>query len=700
MVRIFSIFCLLVIAFAGQARTAHAEKRVALVVGNSGYQNVTRLDNPASDASLMATTLRELGFTLVGGDAQLDLKKAELDLAVQTFGRQLQGADVALFYYAGHGVQVRGSNYLVPINANPTREADVDFQMVDVNLVLNQMQGSGTRLNLVILDACRNNPFGGRGLRSSEGGLAQIRAPEGSLISYATQPGNVAQDGDNGHSPYTRALANTIRRPGLDIFQAFNEVGLAVKRSTGGAQQPWVSSSPIDGNFYFTSPSATPGSPAPQQEARLSDVTDPLHRDLQTACDRLAASPLDEQRPRGLAGVPTGQIDIVPAIAACDAAMRDYPEVARFRYQAGRIAARQKDYARARELYESAASQGNLVSANNLGTLYYDGNAVAKDYAIARSWFEKAARGGLPLAMSNLGRMYHFGRGVEIDYVEARKWYEKAAAANDGNGMNGLGILYEQGKGVSKDYGQARKWYDSAVAQGSTAAMVNIGNGYRDGVGVTRDFSEARKWFDKAAQAPEPNGMAFNNIGAMYYFGLGTSKDFAEARQRYEKAVAMGIPIAMSNMGYLYRDGNGVAKDPAEARKWFEKAVAAGEPAGMVGMASLYEKGLGVPLDYGQARQWYEKAAALGNGQAMSNLGSLYRDGHGVSKDYADARKWFEKAAAAGRSFAMVSLGKMYQDGRGVPKDQAQARKWYEMAVAAGDESAKTSLKQLGTTKR
>ena len=177
-----------------------------------------------------------------------------MDTAVQNFGRQVQGADVALFYYAGHGVQVSGSNYLVPVSANPTREADVDFQMVDVNLVLRQMQGSGTRLNMVILDACRNNPFGARGLRASDGGLAQMRAPEGTLISYATQPGNVAQDGSDGHSPYTKALAATIKQSGLDIFQTFNQVGLAVKRETGGSQQPWVSSSPIDGTFYFVAP--------------------------------------------------------------------------------------------------------------------------------------------------------------------------------------------------------------------------------------------------------------------------------------------------------------------------------------------------------------------------------------------------------------------------------------------------------------
>ena len=242
------------------AASAHAEKRVALVVGNSAYNNVNRLDNPANDAKLIAETLRGLGFVLIGGAAQLDLDKPSFDRVVQAFGAQLRGADVGLFYYAGHGVQVRGANYLVPVDANPTTEADVDFQMLDTNLVLRQMEAAGTRLNLVILDACRNNPFGGRGLRSASAGLAQMQAPEGTLISYATQPGDVAKDGSDGDSPYTKALAQTIRRPGLDIFQTFNEVGLAVMRATGGAQQPWVSLSPISGSFSFVaSPAPSPG---------------------------------------------------------------------------------------------------------------------------------------------------------------------------------------------------------------------------------------------------------------------------------------------------------------------------------------------------------------------------------------------------------------------------------------------------------
>lgn len=257
------VLVVMAVTAAGTAAPVRAETRVALVVGNAAYRHVSPLDNPARDARLMAQTLRELGFRLVGDGPQVDLDKGALDAAVQAFGAALQGADVGLFYYAGHGVQVRGANFLVPVGANPVREADIDFQMLDTALVLRQMEAAGTRLNLVILDACRNNPFGGRGLRSAASGLAQMQAPEGTLISFATQPGNVALDGSAGNSPYTAALAQTLRRPGLDIFQTFNEVGLAVKKTTAGAQQPWVSSSPIAGTFQFLAAPSAAASAAP-----------------------------------------------------------------------------------------------------------------------------------------------------------------------------------------------------------------------------------------------------------------------------------------------------------------------------------------------------------------------------------------------------------------------------------------------------
>jgi hypothetical protein len=247
------------------AQPARADTRVALVIGNSDYRHVTQLNNPQNDAKLIARTLADLGFRLIGNGPQLNLDKAKFEQVVQDFGKEIQGVDVALFYYAGHGVQVRGANFLVPVGANPTREVDVDFQMLDVNLVLRQIEYGRARLNLLILDACRNNPFGGRGLRATNSGLAQMQAPEGTLISFATQPGNIAQDGTDGNSPFSKALAQTIRAPGLDIFRAFNEVGLVVARVTGGEQQPWVSLSPIKGDFYFAGPPKKESDPMIEQ---------------------------------------------------------------------------------------------------------------------------------------------------------------------------------------------------------------------------------------------------------------------------------------------------------------------------------------------------------------------------------------------------------------------------------------------------
>src|SRR6201999_3024344 len=130
----------------------------------------------------------------------------------------------------------RDKNYLVPVGANPTRQADISLQMIDVSGALDQMEDA--RLKVVVLDACRNNPFGSRSLRAMNSGLAQMQAPDGTVIAYATQPGNVAQDGSDGHSPYTKALANTLRRPGLSVLETFNAVGVAVKHATGEQQLP------------------------------------------------------------------------------------------------------------------------------------------------------------------------------------------------------------------------------------------------------------------------------------------------------------------------------------------------------------------------------------------------------------------------------------------------------------------------------
>src|SRR5271166_4227350 len=212
--------------------TAQGQRRIALVVGNGTYQYLPRLTNPANDARLMAQTLQSVGFELIGGQAQVDLDRTGFERAIRDFGTALANASVGLFYYAGHGLQLQGVNYLVPVTANPETAADVNLQLINASTVLKEMPSPGSALNIVILDACRNNPFAGRGLRDAGNGLAEMPAPRGTLISYAAQPGNVAIDGDTGHSPYTVALAEAIRNPGFPISGVFNQVGLAVRRAT------------------------------------------------------------------------------------------------------------------------------------------------------------------------------------------------------------------------------------------------------------------------------------------------------------------------------------------------------------------------------------------------------------------------------------------------------------------------------------
>jgi uncharacterized caspase-like protein len=269
--RLFTILGLVSAALGLVAVPAHAVTKVAFVVGNSDYRAVGRLANPANDAALVAQTLQQLGFTLVGGKAQINIDKAHFDKLAQTFGKDAHGADVAVFYYAGHGLQVDGTNYLVPVDAAPESEADVSFQLINATSILREMESSQARLKMMILDACRNNPFAGRGLRAIGGGLAQMQAPEGTLIAFSTQPGHKALDGKDGHSPYTSALARVMQKPGLDVFRTFNEVGLSVASVTHGRQRPWVSSSPIKGDFYFVPDvaKAAPVNTGPTQEESL-----------------------------------------------------------------------------------------------------------------------------------------------------------------------------------------------------------------------------------------------------------------------------------------------------------------------------------------------------------------------------------------------------------------------------------------------
>lgn len=226
----------------------NAEKRVALVIGNSAYKT-SPLKNPVNDSRDMAEALRACGFEVIERE---NLSRRELEEQIREFGRRLSPDTVALFYYSGHGLQVKGNNYLVPVDARIEKEQDVDYEAVDVGRVMAELESAGSRLNIIILDACRDNPFA-RSFRSLQRGLAVVSAPSGSVIVYSTAPGMVADDGDTRNGRYTAELLKTIREPGLKLEDVLKRTRIAVREKSQGKQIPWETSS-IDGDFYFVRP--------------------------------------------------------------------------------------------------------------------------------------------------------------------------------------------------------------------------------------------------------------------------------------------------------------------------------------------------------------------------------------------------------------------------------------------------------------
>lgn len=247
---------------------AQADNRVALVIGNAEYgPEIGRLKNPANDAKLIAGTLERLGFTV---DLVLDADQKAMKRAVKSFGARLRaaGADaIGLFYYAGHGVQVGGENFLIPVGAEIAAEGDVELEAVSASGVLSQMQYAGNAINLVFLDACRNNPLT-RSFRSGDRGLARVDAPRGSFVGYSTAPGEEAEDGPGANSPYALALATELQKPGEPVDVAHRNVRSKVLAATGKRQTPWDSSSLTGEVILATAATAAKEPPAESPSAQ------------------------------------------------------------------------------------------------------------------------------------------------------------------------------------------------------------------------------------------------------------------------------------------------------------------------------------------------------------------------------------------------------------------------------------------------
>ncbi len=248
------------------------EHRLALVIGNADYIH-SPLKNPVNDAQDMAGSLKKLGFDVIHKE---NVGQREFEEAIRDFGTRLRKiGGVGLFYYAGHGVQVKNDNFLIPVDAQIYQETDIKYEAIHAGRILDAMYNAANRMNIVILDACRDNPFA-RSFRSAAKGLARMDAPTGTLIAYATSPGNVAADGDGRNSYYTKHLLREMRDPKLTIEKVFKNVRVGVIQETNNRQVPWESSS-LTGDFYFNTQNSSPtqsppDSPKPPSPPPTHDI--------------------------------------------------------------------------------------------------------------------------------------------------------------------------------------------------------------------------------------------------------------------------------------------------------------------------------------------------------------------------------------------------------------------------------------------
>ena len=642
---------------------ALAESRLALVVGNSNYRNTPALRNPKNDARAMAQALKRLGFKVIHG---IDLSSADMERTVREFAGALQSADVALFYYAGHGLQVKGQNYLVPIDAKLKSTLDLEFEATDLQVVIDLMEREA-KTNFVFLDACRDNPLArtlARSLGASRSatvgqGLARINSGVGTLIAYSTEPGNVALDGSGRHSPFTKALLRHIETPGLEVGRMLRRVRSSVLKQTKRKQVPWDHSSLV-GDFYFRSRPGATAATVKETPKYATPAFDPRQIEL-TVWDSIKQSrnaadfeSYLRHYPKG-AFVPWAKIRLTELTGEKRIAKRPTANKgnAKFNYKPSPSKA----------LNEAPKEKNFLMAAKPIGKApLEDWRALnqkkaltaysKRDYATALRLGKPLAEHGSAVSQMLLGTMYKRGSGVRKDHKQSAKWYRRAAEQGNASAQLNLGIFYAKGQGVRKDLKQSAIWYRRAAEQGNSTAQTNLGAAYSEGLGVRRDAKEAVKWYRRAADSG--NSAAQFNLGTSYHKGRGVTKNYSQAITWYRRSIAKGYAKALVNLGVMYQRGTGVAKNHGEALRLYRRAAQKGNATAEFNLGVMYQNGTSVQKDIYQAAKLYRSAADKANVSAMRQMGVLYSKGLGVPKDYVEAYKWGILAGGTGAKLRKV----------------------------------------------
>jgi hypothetical protein len=570
--RVLWLLAVLTLIFVGE--NALAETRVALVIGNGKYRAVPALANPPEDAEDVAAELKSLGFAVSLG---VDLDLAGMDRAIAEFAKSAAEADVSLVYYGGHGLQVAGHNYLIPVDARPHNAQDIVKQTVHFDAILSALsQAKG--LHLLFLDACRTNPL--KDVSGPLQGLARAGDAAGFLIAFATQPDQVAYDGAGRNSPFAHALLDHIAAKGQDISNMMIEVRKDVIAKTGGAQIPWDSSS-LTQQFYFAPGEASEGSPetllwrlaAAQKDvdllrhyldrypegAHVADVKALI--EASAAKSETGAAPTTPIAVRNVGGDDSfwNLAKSERQRTLVELYIKHYPNGAH-RQEADALLPRLQDVQSADAPPEIICQQ--LATHPRDATAEFPGTELEAlgrqaDRAInacqdAVAKHPEEAHYVALLARAN-------GAAGRLD--EAVKFYKQAAEGGDARAMVSLGLLHEAGEGVPRDLKAAADLYAKAAARGSADGAINLAFALMKGVGVDRDTTRAVSLLKTASAGGSP--IATYDLGVLAQQGVSGAP--REALDFYRQSASLGDPRGYRAAAILLDEGRGVPKDPTGA---------------------------------------------------------------------------------------------------------------------------------------
>jgi TPR repeat protein len=590
----FSVVALLLafVCLTAGAVGARAETRVALLIGNGAYRHVATLDNPPNDASDIAAELRALGFKVTLG---VDLDQTHMERAIAEFARAAASADVSLFYYSGHGLQVAGRNFLIPVDAELHSEDDIYKRTVNLDDVLKAGEGEGA--HLIFLDACRTNPLKNAPAAVRAEGLARVGNAAGFLISFATQPDNVAFDGAGRNSPFAQALLGHLATVGQSISSMMIEVRKDVLAATGGAQVPWENSS-LTRQFYFAPGDAQGGSPETllwqlaggQRDVGLlhfylEHFPDGTHiADVKTLLAELGKSGKGASEPAP--GAVKENVEELLWRLSRSERQRSLIELYLARYPTGAhlqeatdllASLQQADQSNAPPgvVCERLATHPRDATANNPGV---DLDTLAREAgpAVAACRAAVEQNPNTPHYLALLARATIAAGQRE----EAIALYRKAADAGDARAMVGLGLMLESGDGIARDLAAAYALYEKAAARGSADGAINLAVALINGKGLDKDVPRATALLQKAAQN--------------------------------------GSPIAAYDLGVLAQDG--AAGVPAAALDYFRQSSRLGDPRGYLAAAILLDEGRGIAKDPTAAAEELLRGVAGDDGAAVTQL--------------------------------------------------------------------------------